>query len=168
MHLVAEPHKNIGGARAALPSGRLRLALLGKLVSCHWLSLIVVFQWFGERRKGKKIFFLTDTFSLLHPLSSMCCLCYSRFQEFHQPKAFLTNPTAIPDAKGEASSLQNKIPQKRRCRQSSFPSHILLLLWRAGRWNNNLPCTVKEWQLRKVKSASCRNVRIQIKASAFS
>lgn len=54
MHLVAEPHKNIGGARAALPSGRLRLALLGKLVSCHWLSLIVVFQWFGERRKGKR------------------------------------------------------------------------------------------------------------------
>lgn len=112
MHLVAEPHKNIGGVRAALPSGRLRLALLGKLVSCHWLSLIVVFQWFGERRKGKKIFFLTNTFSLSHPLSSMCRLCYSRFQEFHQPKAFLTNPTAIPDAKGEASSLQNKIPQK--------------------------------------------------------
>lgn len=54
MQLVAEPHKNTGGARAALPSGRLRFALLGKLVSCHWRFLITAFQWFGERRKRKK------------------------------------------------------------------------------------------------------------------
>ena len=67
-----------------------------------------------REEKGKKKLFLPNTSSLLHSLSSMCPLCYSRFQEFHQPKGFLTNPTAIPDTKGEASSLQNKIPQKRR------------------------------------------------------
>lgn len=67
MQLVAEPHKNTGGARAALPSGRLRFALLGKLVSCHWRFLITAFQWFGERRKGKKEL-LPNTAALLHPL----------------------------------------------------------------------------------------------------
>lgn len=76
MHLVAEPHKNIGGARDALPSGRLRLALLGKLVSCHWLSLTTVFQWFGERRNGKKFVLPKYLFSLLSPFLHLSSLLF--------------------------------------------------------------------------------------------
>lgn len=101
MHLVAEPHKNIGGARAALPSGRLRLALLGKLVSCHCLSLIAVFQWFGERRKGKKVvppkylFFFTSLFLHVSPL--------------------LFQISGIPSAKG----IPNQPHCYRRCKRRS-------------------------------------------------
>lgn len=83
MRLVAEPHENIGGARAILPSGRFRLALLGKLASCHWLCLMGFFPVVWREEKGKKKLFLPNASSLLHPLSSMCPLCYSTFQELH-------------------------------------------------------------------------------------
>lgn len=156
MHLVAEPHKNIGGARAALPSGRLRLALLGKLVSCHWLSLIAVFQWFGERKEGKKKkVFLPNAYSLLRPLSYMCSLCYSRFHEFHQPTPLLFLMQ---------KELQNKTPSKKDTDIISTPPPAPL---KSRQIEQKSSLHHEREVARKVKSAPCFNMNLRLKHQPF-